>query len=112
MIPPALLAEADAAFEKLVGFHGLEYDISGATFKNCMTMVEWLFTRLCEMSEGEWTVELTNAALDAGSRPISDPLNTTVAFVNGARHQHSLDQAALLKARDERRPKSNRKKLS
>lgn len=62
---------------------------------------EWLFQRLCEMSDAEWTVELTNAALDAGSRPISDPLNTTVAFVNGARHQHALDQAALLKAREE-----------
>lgn len=96
MIPPNLLAEAEAARDTQT-YEGDRYAF--------MAGVRWLFTRLCEMSEGEF--DDGAFAFQSGLHSIDiEGLHNTEApalleFARRiARHQCALSQAALLKAKE------------
>lgn len=92
MIPTHLLAEAEAEADR-------EYDlaIDGITF---VDGVEWLFQRLCEMSEAEFDENAITAASFEKYKSRAQ-WEGRGGFVEGARHQHALSAAALLKARQD-----------
>lgn len=58
--------------------------------------ITWLFSRLCEMSEESF--DEIQAKCDCYTQTNEEEI---AAYARGRKAQHALDQAALLKARDE-----------
>lgn len=100
-LPPNLLAEAEAAaVEQFAG------DAAWMLRNGFTAGVQWFFSRLCEMSEAEFDEKAV--ALEAGfnTADIKELHGTSCPALleyakRIARHQHKLNQAALLKAREE-----------
>lgn len=99
-LPKNLLAEAEEAADKQ-----FEGESAWMLRDGFSAGVHWLFTRLCEMSEGEIDEDAVRQESyrreEEQTEKHGEEFLDTFSFIEGARHQHSLDMAALLRQREE-----------